>query len=173
MVTDLEGATANPSAPLIVSPPLKKKRGRPRKDEAQLKKNIPGKKIPPGKAEKISLEMMQSTGTQTQLSVKEILAIIKTCHESKVSSFEYLGLSLSFQGPVAKLDLPKTFSETPRPQAKDQSSGQGHSTIQRWNAKEAKKSDEMASLLVDDPLAYEQAMIDSMAQENVDERENG
>lgn len=140
-----------------------------RKNAAQDKAALIGVKPDVAVGESIT------TGTQLRFTVKELVDIIKTCKDSKVSDFRYLGLSICFApGLTAISDQPKTFSKTPEPQTQEQS--QTPAGIQTWNQEAGRNSEEMARLQIEDPQEFEQAMIDGMsdpARENVlNEREN-
>lgn len=98
-------------------------------------------------------------------TVKEIVDIIMAGHKANLSTFNYGGLLLTYTGPVATLDQTKTFSKTLGQKTPEQSSASGAS-IQGWNEKETRDSATMMNLQLTNPAAFEQAMIDSMAEEN-------
>lgn len=103
---------------------------------------------------------------QTAFTVRDICAIIETCHKSQVFKFNYLGLVLSFVSGEETETLPGTAKTT-------EASAKAPNLI-AWGDEEQKRIDQAAMMQIEDPEAFEQAMIDAdFARERaLNERQN-
>lgn len=89
---------------------------------------------------------------------REICAIIEACGKSQVVNFNYQGLALSFGtqgsslGPTVGTGVLTNAHDT---------NFEGSKNLIPWGDEEHRLNDEHAQLLMDDPVAFEQAMTDS------------
>lgn len=113
------------------------------------------------------------TQTHSRFTVKELVDIIKSGRTANLLEFRYMGLHLSFMGPVAMPNLPKKASpKTSSQQSLDQSSP---SMIQGMNqvADDALQED-LEHMMLYNPHQAEQVMADRIAKvANLDEAEIG
>jgi hypothetical protein len=109
-----------------------------------------------------------SNVTQTAFTVRDICAIIETCHKSQVSKFNYRGLVLSFSDEEIVETLPGTAKH------ETEASTTKAPNMIAWGDEEQKRIDQAAMMQIEDPEAFEQAMMDAdFARERaLDEREN-
>lgn len=146
----------------------KRKKVKKKKPQTYVAQGFTAKEVGAKKAELVGI----SKETQTRFTVKEIVDIIKTCHESNLADFRYMGLVLSFapKGQVARPDQPKTFFENPRAENPGISSAHfdpRSPRLQGWNQGQTSQiNHEIDDLFLSDPMQAEQVMIDSMATEN-------
>jgi hypothetical protein len=86
---------------------------------------------------------------------KDLCRIIEACNLNGVTKLKFGDVEITF-GPVATLDLPKISPQIVYPEAREDQTPDKMSPIQKDLLEEARTS----QLLVDDPVAFEQEMID-------------
>ena len=108
-----------------------------------------------------------SSAAKAGLSAADICAIIDACAKSRVSSLTYAGLEIKFDVAATTDRNPLEYVPVDQPEGGETPSGgsQGAATQAKVHLSEDDKTlmEELrlAQLMTDDPLAYEQEMIDS------------
>lgn len=102
--------------------------------------------------------------TSTAIDADSICRIIKECGKSRVSRFKVEGLEIEFISSDRPLELSKTNNETElalaRPPESNAENMEPPKVYLTEEDKEAFRQMDELQLAIDDPIAYEQQMID-------------